>query len=64
MNCSISMLPANRATSSQGLISGLPSIVRFISHRLNGRISRPPRPGGSFASITTSRPPGRSKFQA
>ena len=48
MNCSISMLLVNRATSSQGLISGLPSMVRFISHRLNGRIIRPPRPGGSF----------------
>ena len=58
MNCSISIAPASRATSSQGLISGLPSMVRFISHRLNGRIIRPPRPGGSLASMTTSRAAG------
>src|SRR5262245_47418472 len=36
MNCSISIEPARRVRSSQGLISGLPSIVCFMSQRLNG----------------------------
>ena len=42
---------------------GLPNSVRFISHRLNGRISRPSNPFGTLASIITSRPPGLSCAQ-
>src|SRR5262245_19508326 len=51
-NMKVSMVRSSvkRARSSHGLIIGLPSIVRFISHRLNGRTSLPPRPGGNLAS--------------
>jgi len=42
----------------------LPSIVCFISHTLNGNSHLAKRPEGSRPSMMTSRPPGRSAFQA
>ena len=53
-----------RARSSHGLMKGLPSMVRFISHRPNGRTSWPGIPGGTLPSMMTMRPRGRSCFQA
>src|ERR1700756_998337 len=45
----MSQCSASEASSSHGWISGLPSIVCFINHRLNGSTNLPPRPGGTFA---------------
>src|SRR5262245_38463943 len=60
MNSSMSHVPASCWRSSHGRTSGFPSIVCFMSQRLNGSTSCPPKPGGSLASMMTRRPPGRN----
>src|SRR2546423_11140769 len=63
-NSSIAKLSARVERCSQGLMKGLPSMVRFINQSPNGNVSWPIHPGGTLPSMTTMRPPGRKSFQA